>query len=713
MKKYSIVIPTYNHCDDLLRPCIESILKYTDLNDAEIIISANGCTDNTREYLISLGNIINVVWNDTPLGYVTATNLGIQHSSGQYVVLLNNDTVLLEQPINEWLEILNSPFTNQSVGITGPQRMSHNTIGHAECIVFFCAMIRRSLIETIGLLDDAYSPGGIDDFDFCQRAMRSNYSLYTTPDVKIIHKAHQTFNVNSTKYLHTLWRNEQYFRDKFGQIDDCLSDKNFQKNNQIKYSIVIPTYNHCDDLLRPCIDSILTYTDLTNTEVVISANGCTDNTREYLLALADEFKNLGFEHHLKVFWSDPALGYSKATNEGIKISIGKYIVLLNNDTVLLTQEKNTWLNILTRPFDVNSKCGITSVVNAFSEPAGHDFAIFFCVMIDREVFNTIGLLNEYYGKGGGEDTEFCIEAKKVGFDVCQALDTQWSYEIGTNTGYFPIYHRGEGTVHDATLVPDWSDVFFQNSLKLAKKYNKKWFNKNVKSIAPTDLFWLEYGSASHQHNYNLIIKEDRVRIISENLNDRDVVDIGAKSGIFSILAASKGAANVFAIEPLTKNYRELCSNSAYSNFFDVIRPIQKFVGNKSVHHLEFLKTKSNNRLDLLEQDYTTIGCFNMSDISKLVKNPNAVLKVDCDGCEYDLFLNSSYYDLLNFSYIILQEYQDLNPVYKNYEVLEKQMVELGFYMEFSLQGFSWMKHNGEKLNQHNLPFKTTFWRRRG
>jgi glycosyltransferase involved in cell wall biosynthesis len=52
--KYSVVIPTYNHCDDLLKPCIESIFKYTNLADIELIISANGCKDNTSQYLDEL-----------------------------------------------------------------------------------------------------------------------------------------------------------------------------------------------------------------------------------------------------------------------------------------------------------------------------------------------------------------------------------------------------------------------------------------------------------------------------------------------------------------------------------------------------------------------------------------------------------------------------------------------------------------------------------
>jgi glycosyltransferase involved in cell wall biosynthesis len=53
MPKYSIVIPTYNHLEDCLKPCIESIIQHTDLQDVEIIIVANGCTDDTLKHFYS------------------------------------------------------------------------------------------------------------------------------------------------------------------------------------------------------------------------------------------------------------------------------------------------------------------------------------------------------------------------------------------------------------------------------------------------------------------------------------------------------------------------------------------------------------------------------------------------------------------------------------------------------------------------------------
>ena len=176
----------------------------------------------------------------------------------------------------------------------------------------------------------------------------------------------------------------------------------------MKYTIVIPTYSHCEKYLKPCIDSIIKYTDMTNVELVVSANGCVDNTKQYLTYLNTAIPNL------KVIWNNEPLGYSKATNEGIKVATTDHIILLNNDTVLLEQTTNQWLEILDKPF-ADPDCGISCIIKGHSEPADKMFAVFFCVMVHRKVFDKIGLLNEEYGVGGGEDTEFCIETEKAGF----------------------------------------------------------------------------------------------------------------------------------------------------------------------------------------------------------------------------------------------------------------------------------------------------------
>jgi len=217
-----------------------------------------------------------------------------------------------------------------------------------------------------------------------------------------------------------------------------------------KYSVVIPTYNHCEKYLKPCIDSIIKYTEMTDIELVISANGCTDNTKAYLQYLKTAIPNMQW------WWNDEPLGFAKATNVGIKAAKTNKIVLLNNDTLLLEQPKNQWL---TRLDDFHAD--ISSVLTLHSKITNQKFGVFFCTMIDRKVFDTIGLLDESFETGGCEDIDFCFRADQNGFSLV---------DVGFK-GDFPIYHVAEGTVHDNSLVQDWKQKFYKNELKLAKKYN--------------------------------------------------------------------------------------------------------------------------------------------------------------------------------------------------------------------------------------------------
>jgi len=213
----------------------------------------------------------------------------------------------------------------------------------------------------------------------------------------------------------------------------------------MKYSIVIPSYNNCEKYLKPCVDSIIKYSNMDEVELVISANGCTDNTQDYLQDLHTKIP------HMTSVWDDDALGFAKATNAGIKEARADKIVLLNNDTVILG---DNWLERL----DVGD---ISAVLTKHSDITKSYFGIFFCVMIQKRVFDAIGLLDEQYNVGGCEDIDFCYQAELNGFKIV---------DVGFR-GDFPIYHVAEGTVHDETLVQNWKDTFYKNELKLAKKYN--------------------------------------------------------------------------------------------------------------------------------------------------------------------------------------------------------------------------------------------------
>lgn len=240
-------------------------------------------------------------------------------------------------------------------------------------------------------------------------------------------------------------------------------------------SIVIPTYNHLDDCLKPCLTSILKMTTIPDVEIIVVANGCTDGTRQYLTQDLKGVKNL------KVVWSDEPLGYTKATNLGIKQAKGEYVVLLNNDTVFLDKmgdgpnaipvPPNTWLDMLTEPLKRDPKVGLTGPMQAWSPEANQNFIIFFCVCIRRTLFDEIGILDESFSPGFGEDTEFSIRAVEHGYRFVQVPDMQHHYnEPGRMVGHFPIWHEGEATFREH---PEGWELLTKNRLALVKRFAKE------------------------------------------------------------------------------------------------------------------------------------------------------------------------------------------------------------------------------------------------
>lgn len=469
--KISIIIPTYNHFHDAFKPCIDAVLEYTDLTDKEIIVVANGCTDETKGYLESLTDRLSYIWFDEPMGYIKSVNAGIGKSTGEYIVLLDNDSILLPQWPDEWINILKAPFVkSQSVGASSPFAHEYEDMGFV--LHSGCTMYRAAVLKQIGMFDLIYHPGYFSDSDVAMKIWNAGYECVEVP-IRNDHKPYnnnvfainfpvmhlgnvQTMDKNKDSAI--VAKNREILYSRYGKN----SIKHTQTTNKMtpKYSIIIPTYNHCDDLLKPCLESIEQYSDMTQIEVIVSANGCTDNTREYVESLDPKI--------YKLVWSDEALGYTKATNLGIKAAVGEYVVLLNNDTLILPSEKNTWLRMLEQPFIERDNVGLTGPLELFDDYANSSALIFFCVMVKRELFDKIGLLDEIFTPGGGEDIDFSVRAKLAGYDAVQVVSSE--YNGVTNVGNFPIWHKDNKTFGD---IPEYGNyIVKRNGLINAKRFNK-------------------------------------------------------------------------------------------------------------------------------------------------------------------------------------------------------------------------------------------------
>lgn len=230
-----IVIPVYNKLE-LTRACLEAIWK-TVPEDTEmsVIIVDNGSSDGTREFVESAAaanKSLRYIRNDSNLGFARATNRGIASGKSEFVLMLNNDTV----PLGNWLgDMLNEICSDEKIGIVGSLLLYPDgvTIQHAgvdiaefdgklmpfhrdklrklkyapeatvsrDCpmVTAACLLARRSMIEKIGALDEAFT-NSYEDVDFNFRAAQAGYRIRYCGSSRVIH--HESVSENRHDHDH-------------------------------------------------------------------------------------------------------------------------------------------------------------------------------------------------------------------------------------------------------------------------------------------------------------------------------------------------------------------------------------------------------------------------------------------------------------------------------------------------------------------------------
>ncbi|WP_246317038.1 glycosyltransferase [Paenibacillus agri] len=238
MNKTSIVILTYNKLEFTI-DCIESIREYTTQGTYEIIVVDNASTDGSREWLSEQMDII-TIFNDENYGFPKGCNQGIEVATGENILLLNNDVIVTTNWLDNLLLALNSSaevgavgaisnectyYQNISVNYTNIEEMQefakkiniHNPSEWEQRIklVGFCMLIKRGVINEIGILDEIFSPGNFEDDDYSFRIMQAGYRLLLCKDTFVHHHGHATFSVDSRSFYNILEQNALKFKEKW------------------------------------------------------------------------------------------------------------------------------------------------------------------------------------------------------------------------------------------------------------------------------------------------------------------------------------------------------------------------------------------------------------------------------------------------------------------------------------------------------------------
>jgi len=203
-------------------------------------------------------------------------------------------------------------------------------------------------------------------------------------------------------------------------------------------SIIIVNYN-TKKLLQGCLKSVFKNSQGLKIEVVVVDNGSTDGSVEYL----KKQKNVRLVENKKNF------GFAKANNQGIKIAVGKYIFLLNSDTIIRSKALSKLVKFAEKSNDVGgvaprllnsdgsiqASCfrfpSLRGAVEEFwfgkrgsfskyfpetSQPVAVDAVVGAALLLPRETISKIGFLDERYFMYF-EDFDYCQRIKKAGLKL--------------------------------------------------------------------------------------------------------------------------------------------------------------------------------------------------------------------------------------------------------------------------------------------------------
>lgn len=358
----SIVIVTCGQLEYTKR-CIESIRAHTN-SPIELIVVDNGSSDGTPAWLEGQGNV-KLIANDENRGFPKAANQGILVSTGDFVLLLNNDVVVTPG----WLDKLLHPLAaDPSLGLVGPcsnnvsgiqqvptdyesldeldtfaERWADSQRGQlvlTDRLVGFCLLVRREVLDRVGLLDERFGVGNFEDDDLCRRAMQQGYRLAVVREAFVHHFGQRTFRGLGLDFKAVMDRNQALYQEKWRSDASVVVEPSASANankrqhrfrvrvgdrgelwlerTAIQLSLCMIVRDSAQTV-RACLESIRPFVD----ELIVVDTGSEDDT--VAIATSCGAKVYHFP------WCD---SFAVARNESLKYALGEWIFWMDADDTI-------------------------------------------------------------------------------------------------------------------------------------------------------------------------------------------------------------------------------------------------------------------------------------------------------------------------------------------------------------------------------------------
>ncbi|MCB1182335.1 glycosyltransferase [bacterium] len=323
-----------------------------------------------------------------------------------------------------------------------------------QCVTGACLLIRPEVFTAVGGFDEGYWNGN-EDVDLCLKAGELGWRVVYMSDSVVYHYESQSGPERFSQLEPNIVRFNEAWADGRLKVDfthDGAEVFEVTPDNMIRpyvlpvyadardesaghASVIVLTWN-APDCVRLCAESLLRHTDPRH-ELIFVDNGSDGPTLDLLAALERDHP------HVRVIRNGRNLGFAGGNNVGLAAATGDELVLLNSDTVVT----DGWLERLLAPLHSDPRVGLAGPVTnsitgsqklphvpydqttlagldafaarvAAEAPAAPDLALWivgFCLAIRRDLLLRTGGLDERFGMGNYEDTDYCLRAFLAGY----------------------------------------------------------------------------------------------------------------------------------------------------------------------------------------------------------------------------------------------------------------------------------------------------------
>lgn len=251
--KLSVIIVNYK-VKHYLEQCLRSVAEASRGIAVEVIVVDNASGDGSVEYLRERFPDVTIIASEENLGFARANNLAIRNSHGQYVLLLNPDTIVAEDTFRDFISFMDStpdaggcgaymlhtdgsfapesrrglptPFVafckmsglaslfpkSRTFGRYYMRYLSENEVNRIEIMSGAFMFLRRDALDKAGLLDEDFFMYG-EDIDLSYRILKAGYNNYFLPS-RILHYKGESTVKSSYRYVHTFYRAMELFFNK-------------------------------------------------------------------------------------------------------------------------------------------------------------------------------------------------------------------------------------------------------------------------------------------------------------------------------------------------------------------------------------------------------------------------------------------------------------------------------------------------------------------